>query len=287
MSRFARKERPPPGFEILEPTLNALENELREKVNEQHEGKRKNEALWPVFQITWQRSRYVYDMHYVYKAIKKDVLDYCIRNKLVDGPLMAKWKKPGYERLCSTYVINSKNYKFGTVSICRVPKQYLSAGTVVEDVNTGCRGCATGAGGNKNIFGNKYGQYLAAIQASSTSFLQKKEARKAREQLFDVDEEEEEEEEEEGVGGRRGTEKRGGSGKGGGSGGGGGGGGAESDSEDEDKGAGVWADNEAEAMLGPGDEAKSSAEAEREARQSMAKMGSSSSMEGGGKRART
>ena len=50
------------------------------EVNEQHEGKRKNEALWPVFQITWQRSRYVYDMHYVYKAISKDVLDYCIRS---------------------------------------------------------------------------------------------------------------------------------------------------------------------------------------------------------------
>lgn len=48
----------------------------------------------------------------------------------------------------------------------QVPKQYLSSGTVVEDVNTGCRGCATGAGGNRNIFGNKYGQYLAAIQAS-------------------------------------------------------------------------------------------------------------------------
>lgn len=30
MSRFARKERPPPGFEILEPTLTALEYELRE-----------------------------------------------------------------------------------------------------------------------------------------------------------------------------------------------------------------------------------------------------------------
>lgn len=30
MSRFARKERPPPGFEILEPILNALESELRE-----------------------------------------------------------------------------------------------------------------------------------------------------------------------------------------------------------------------------------------------------------------
>lgn len=30
MSRFARKERPPPGFEVLEPTLNALEADLRE-----------------------------------------------------------------------------------------------------------------------------------------------------------------------------------------------------------------------------------------------------------------
>lgn len=54
------------------------------EVNEPHEGKRKNEALWPVFQITWQRSRYVYDMHYVYKAISKDVVEYCIRN--VSGP---------------------------------------------------------------------------------------------------------------------------------------------------------------------------------------------------------
>ncbi|CAM9121767.1 unnamed protein product [Ectocarpus sp. 6 AP-2014] len=281
MSRFARKERPPPGFEILEPTLNALENELREKVNEQHEGKRKNEALWPVFQITWQRSRYVYDMHYVYKAITKDVLEYCIRSKLVDGPLMAKWKKPGYERLCSTYVINTKNYKFGTVSICRVPKQYLSAGTVVEDVNTGCRGCATGAGGNKNIFGNKYGQYLAAIQAS---WLQKQKDLKARERLFDVEEDEEEEEEDGGGEREKVSDKRSG-GKGGGR---GGGGGANSDSEDEDKDGGVWADNEAEAMLGPGDEAKASAEAEREARKAAAKLASAgSSYDGGGKRART
>lgn len=30
MSRWGRKEKPPKGFEILEPTLNALENELRE-----------------------------------------------------------------------------------------------------------------------------------------------------------------------------------------------------------------------------------------------------------------
>jgi bud site selection protein 31 len=115
-----------------------------------------------------------------YKKISKEVYEYCIRNKLVDGPLIAKWKKPGYERLCSTYVINTKNYKFGTTSICRVPKQSLSEGTVVEDPFTGCNGCATGPGGQRNIFGNKYGQYLAAIQVAREEEQARREALKKR-----------------------------------------------------------------------------------------------------------
>lgn len=164
MSRFGRKGKPPKGFEYLEQTLAALENELRDKVNEGHEGKRKTESLWPVVQINWQRSRYVYDMYYKYKKISKEVYDYCVRMKLVDAALIAKWKKPGYERLCCTYVINTKNYKFGTVSICRVPRQNLAADAIVEDQHSGCLGCASGPGGQKNIFGNRYGQYLAPIQ---------------------------------------------------------------------------------------------------------------------------
>jgi bud site selection protein 31 len=164
MSRFIRKP-PPPGFEVIEPTLDALEAELRERVNEPHEGKRRTESVWPVHQINWQRSRYVYDMYYQYHAISKPVYDYCIANKLVDAPLIAKWKKPGYEKLCSTYAINPKNFKFGTVSICRVPRTALPPGQQdVEEPTTGCRGCASGKGGHKNIFGNKYGQRLAAIQ---------------------------------------------------------------------------------------------------------------------------
>jgi bud site selection protein 31 len=67
-------------------------------------------------------------MYYTYNKISKEVYDYCITNKIVDAPLIAKWKKAGYERLCSTYVINPRNYKFGTVSICRVPKQFLAPG---------------------------------------------------------------------------------------------------------------------------------------------------------------
>jgi bud site selection protein 31 len=156
-------------------------------VNEPHEGLRKNESLWPIHQITWQKSRYVYDMYYTYDKISKDVYDYCVNNKIIDAALIAKWKKPGYERLCSTYVINPRNYKFGTVSICRVPKQFLAPGTEIEDPVTGCRGCASGS--NHNIFGNKYGQYLAAIQIA------REEKAAARRKLQEQEQEDEEGEE--------------------------------------------------------------------------------------------
>ena len=161
-----------------------LENEIRDKVAEGHEGKRKTEALWPVHQINWQRSRYVFDMHYKYKKIDKETYEYCVRNKLVDAALIAKWKKPGYERLCATYVINTRNYKFGTTSICRVPKHALGPDASVEDPTTGCRGCASGPGGQRNIFGNKYGQYLAAIQvAREEERTRREEIKKLKEEL--------------------------------------------------------------------------------------------------------
>lgn len=36
-----------------------------------HEGKRKVEALWPIFKIHHQRSRYIYDLFYKRKAISR------------------------------------------------------------------------------------------------------------------------------------------------------------------------------------------------------------------------
>ena len=116
-----RTKPPPPGYDVIEPILEALENELRDKVKESNVGKRNSESIWPVHQINWQRSRYIYDMYYTYGRITKKVYDYCLKHKIADAQLIAKWKKPGYERLCSTYVINPSNYKFGTTSICRVP----------------------------------------------------------------------------------------------------------------------------------------------------------------------
>ena len=163
MSVWGRKRKPiPEDYEAVSATLTALENELRDKVNESHEGKRKVESQWPVHQLNWQRTRYIYDLHYKYDRISKELVDYLVENKTVDGALMDYWKKPGYEILCSTHAVNTGNSKFGTVSVCRVPAKVITEGTIVENDTTGCRGCASDSK-SKNIFSNKYGEYLADI----------------------------------------------------------------------------------------------------------------------------
>ena len=172
-----KRKKPPVGFDYVEPVLEVLENELRDKVKESNMNQRKIECLWPIHQINWQKSRYIYDMYYTYQRISRDVYQYCLDQKLVDAALIAKWKKPGYERLCSTYVINPSNYKFGTTSICRVPFHDRNADQkYAKDPTTGCMGCASSSVGNsgngkkgstsqsQNIFGTKYGQNLAAVQ---------------------------------------------------------------------------------------------------------------------------
>lgn len=176
-------QQPPDGFDMIEPTLEALEHELRDKIKETNEKKRKTESMWPVYQINWQKSRYVYDMYYTYHRISKQVSDYCVQQKLIDAALIAKWKKPGYERLCSTYVINPSNYKFGTTSICRVPLWDRSPeAQSAQDPTTGCLGCASGKGaGPRNIFGNKYGQYLAAVQIARDERMARLQAKKEAE----------------------------------------------------------------------------------------------------------
>lgn len=178
-----KAKKPPKGFAYLAPVLSALENELRDKVRESNANKRNTESMWPVHQINWQRSRYVYDMYYTHHKIEKKVYDYCIKNKLVDAALIAKWKKPGYERLCSTFVINSNNYKFGTTSICRVPlKDRSPEQLAAQDPTTGCRGCASGVGQPRNIFGNKYGQNLAAVQIAREERMEELERKRLREE---------------------------------------------------------------------------------------------------------
>ncbi|KAI8084379.1 bud site selection-related protein [Gilbertella persicaria] len=142
--RTSRTKRPPEGFDEIEPTLEEFARKMKEVENESHEGKRIVESAWPVFRIHHQRSRYIYDLFYKRKLISRDLYDYLLKNKYADANLIAKWKKPGFEKLCCLRCIQPKDTNFGTTCICRVPKEKLEEGKMVECVHCGCRGCASG-----------------------------------------------------------------------------------------------------------------------------------------------
>ncbi|KAK8816695.1 hypothetical protein WA538_000767 [Blastocystis sp. DL] len=148
MSQWIKKKKPA-GFEAIEPTLNELENKMREAERAPHDGKRKQESIWPIFQIHHQRSRYIWES-YKRGVINREVYDYCIRNKLADQNLIAMWKKKGYEKLCCLQCAQNDEHNFKSVCICRVPKANLPEGKIVECCQCGCRGCASGDGSRKS-----------------------------------------------------------------------------------------------------------------------------------------
>jgi bud site selection protein 31 len=140
--RTSRSTPPPLGFEDIEPVLNALNNEMVSAQRDSQAGKRKDEALWPIFRLHHQRSRFVYQM-FVSGRISKQVLDYCIEQQYADGALISKWKKPGYESLCCLRCLDTRSTTYSTTCICRVPRKDLEKGRLIECVQCGCRGCSS------------------------------------------------------------------------------------------------------------------------------------------------
>lgn len=54
--RSARNRKPPPeGFDDIEDTLLEFGNKMKDAENASHEGKKRHEVLWPIFQISHQR----------------------------------------------------------------------------------------------------------------------------------------------------------------------------------------------------------------------------------------
>ena len=151
-ARAAGKKAPPAGFADIEDTLLEYANKMRDAEHASHDGKKRHETLWPIFQISHARSRYIYDLYYTREAISKQLYDWLLKNGYGDAMLIAKWKKQGYEKLCCLRCVQTKETNFGGSCICRVPKAGLKRdgeegdgerGVGVQCVSCGCRGCAS------------------------------------------------------------------------------------------------------------------------------------------------
>lgn len=149
----SRTKTPPSGFEKLKPTLTEFELQLKEVQSESNKtsklSAKANESVWEVFQITHQRSRYIYEMFYKRKAISKELYEWLLKEKYADKMLIAKWKKKGYEKLCCLKCIQSDETTHGNTCICRVPRTTLEKNskdgvvTFKQCIHCGCNGCAS------------------------------------------------------------------------------------------------------------------------------------------------
>lgn len=144
---------PPEGYHKIEETLQFYEDQLR-LVQSCTSGSSKisikaNETTWKIFQITHERTRYIYTLYYTRKAISADLYNWLLQHRYADKHLIAKWKKQGYEKLCCVRCIQSDETQFGTTCICRVPRAILEQNSdrgVVSFKNCihcGCSGCAS------------------------------------------------------------------------------------------------------------------------------------------------
>lgn len=61
--------------------------------NDTHEGKRVCEAVWPIFKIAHQKSRYIYELYWKQESISKELYEFCLDQNHADRSLIAKWRK--------------------------------------------------------------------------------------------------------------------------------------------------------------------------------------------------
>lgn len=145
--RLRAKLRKAPGnVDAVADELEEFEARMREATAAPR-GNAMNAALtWPVHKLHFQKNRFLHDARYVHGTVSDALLKYLVKEKIADGALLAKWRKPGYDTVCSMSVLTKSNTNFGTVGICRTPLKDRS-GQIMPNVQTGCVCCVSGCGG--------------------------------------------------------------------------------------------------------------------------------------------
>ena len=128
---------PPAGYEDIQDELQEFKNKLKVANAKSHQGVRKNESLWDIHKINFERTRYIFDLHQN-NMISKELMAYVVKTNQCDQQLMAKWKKSGFQNLCCLMCIQQSDFE--TVCICRVPKNQLEK--PIKCIHCGCLGCA-------------------------------------------------------------------------------------------------------------------------------------------------
>jgi len=102
----SKRKAPPAGFSDIEDDLLIFSNKMKDAENASTVNVPRHKVHWPIFQISHQRSRYVYELYYEKEAISKELYEWLLKNGYADAMLIAKWKKTGYEKVCFSQALS-------------------------------------------------------------------------------------------------------------------------------------------------------------------------------------
>lgn len=94
----SKRKAPPAGFSDIEDSLLVFANKMKDAENAPTTAAPKHQALWPIFQVSHQRSRYVWEL-YKQEKISKQLYEWLCKNGYADAMLIAKWKKDSYAKV--------------------------------------------------------------------------------------------------------------------------------------------------------------------------------------------
>jgi len=72
--RRLKNKKTPEGWQLIEEVIEDFEAQMKEAVNEEHEGKRKNELTWKITRIHWEKNRFIYDLMYKRKVMSRELV---------------------------------------------------------------------------------------------------------------------------------------------------------------------------------------------------------------------
>jgi hypothetical protein len=74
LKRKLKNKKAPEGWNMIEEVVEDFEQQLKDAVAEENEGKRKCEASWKIHRIHWEKNRFIYDLMYVRKVMSRELV---------------------------------------------------------------------------------------------------------------------------------------------------------------------------------------------------------------------
>jgi hypothetical protein len=74
LKRKLKNKKAPEGWSMIEEVIEDFEQQMKDAVADEAEGKRKCEASWKIHRIHWEKNRFIYDLMYVRKVMSRELV---------------------------------------------------------------------------------------------------------------------------------------------------------------------------------------------------------------------